>query len=222
VIDAIGPWTGQTDVDERAVALVDAMRRRFRRTVQREVLAAAIAAREPGLDRNERLARADRLGRLPALDERFLQIAEAKPAHLLPSNERSWGSFIERLAIEAAAECAGRDGFLRWGKANTSSFGHPLASALPLLANKFGLPTHEQPGHPTCVRVASPQFGASDRMVIRAGSEAHALIQTPAGQSSDPQSPHYSDLHPTWRDGRPLPLAPGVPVERIAFAPAAP
>ena len=222
LVEAIAPWTGETDVDERAVALVDAMRRRFRRALQREILVAAMAAREPGLARSEYVARADRLGRVPALDERFLQIAEARPDHLLPPSERSWDAFYARLAIEAGAECAGRDGFLRWGKANTSSFGHPLASALPLLANKFGLPTHEQPGHSTCVRVASPQFGASDRLVVRVGDEAHATIQTPGGQSADPQSLHYSDLHQSWRDGRLLPLQPGTAAERIEFTPAAP
>jgi penicillin amidase len=102
-----------------------------------------------------------------------------------------------------------------------SSIAHPLARAAPILASTFSIPAHEQPGHWSTVRVASPRFGASNRLVVTPGRESAATLTTPAGQSANPSSRHYADLHPFWRDGEPAPLLAGSSVMRWTLVPVA-
>jgi len=78
---------------------------------------------------------------------------------------------------------------------------HPVSIAMPLLSRGYDIPAHPQPGHPDAIRVATPGFGASARLVVSPGREDLAILQTPGGQSGDPSSPHYRDLHEAWRDG---------------------
>jgi penicillin amidase len=223
-------WDGRADAEEKAVAVVDRARRKASQAIVRGVLEASLAplgaARDPAAadappprTAAELAALLGRLVRLPASDESVLRIVEAKPAHLLPPAEGDWNGFLTRCVLEAAAESSGKDGLLPWGKVNAAEFQHALAAALPLLATKFGLAAHEQPGFWSAVRVATPRFGASDRLVVAPGREELGLIQTPGGQSGDPESPHYADLHPFWRDGRPLPLVPSVGTGGWEFVP---
>ena len=46
-----------------------------------------------------------------------------------------------------------------------------------------------------------------------------ALLQTPGGQSGDPFSPHYTDLHQAWAQGAPTPLLPGETAETSTLVP---
>lgn len=217
--ELLAAWSGKADADERAVAIVDRARRFIRLELDRALFAAAAAKSNPGSTPEERSALAQRLGRVPALDERYLEIVEARPIHLLPSANASWDALLVRRTIEAAAQTKAGDSYQRWGRVNASDFGHPLAQAMPLLATKFGIPSHDQPGHVHAVRVATPRFGASNRMVIQPGREERGLMQVPGGQSADPASPHYADLHTSWREGVPLPLQPTEFVSRVRFAP---
>ncbi|MDZ4829787.1 MAG: penicillin acylase family protein [Phycisphaerae bacterium] len=221
LIEAVRAWNGRADAGEKAVAPVDQMRRRISKAIVRGIVEAAIARGDPSLSPAERTKRADKLARVPTHDEPILRIVLARPEHLLPPGEASWDAFIQRTARESLGGISGKAGLLPWGQINTSDFSHPLAKANPALASQFGIPSHEQSGHPLAVRVAAPTFGASERLVVSPGHEASALIQTPGGQSGDPKSVHYADLHPSWRDGQPLPLLPGVPVSRLEFVPAA-
>lgn len=88
-----------------------------------------------------------------------------------------------------------------WGERNEIRMRHPISIAMPLLSRGYDIPAHPQPGHPDAIRVATPGFGASARLVVSPGREDLAILQTPGGQSGDPSSPHYRDLHGAWRDG---------------------
>ncbi len=88
-----------------------------------------------------------------------------------------------------------------WGERNEIRMRHPVSIAMPLLSRGYDIPAHPQPGHPDAIRVATPGFGASARLVVSPGREDLAILQTPGGQSGDPSSPHYRDLHEAWRDG---------------------
>lgn len=105
-----------------------------------------------------------------------------------------------------------------WGEANRLQMRHPFSIALPMLARGYDI-EHEQPGHRHAVRVATPGFGASLRMVVSPGREEEAILLTPGGQSGDPSSVHYRDLHEAWRRGTPDPMLPGDAASRIILVP---
>jgi penicillin amidase len=48
--------------------------------------------------------------------------------------------------------------------------------------------------------------GPSARMVVDVGNWDNSRAVNHPGQSGDPDSPHYRDLAPLWRDGRYFPL----------------
>ena len=93
-----------------------------------------------------------------------------------------------------------------WGERNEIRMRHPVSIAMPLLSRGYDIPAHPQPGHPDAIRVATPGFGASARLVVSPGREELAILETPGGQSGDPSSPHYRDRHEAWRLGEPDPL----------------
>ena len=75
------------------------------------------------------------------------------------------------------------------------------------------------PGHPYAVRVATPTYGASMRMVVSPGRESDGVLHIPSGQSGHPMSPHYRDSHPAWLEGRPTPFRAGEAVGAIVLRP---
>ena len=93
-----------------------------------------------------------------------------------------------------------------------------LPGSLPSLS-PGSLPSHSQPGYHGAVRVALPLAGASARIVVSPGHLDDAILQTPGGQSGDPFSPHYSDLHEVWAEGSPSPLLPGTAQHTITLLP---
>ena len=96
----------------------------------------------------------------------------------------------------------------KWGEVNRSVFKHPIAMASPMIGNGFDLPSTPQSGYRGAVRVSGPTFGASARIVVSPNHLDDAILQTPGGQSGDPYSNFYSDLHQEWLDGEPSPLLP--------------
>jgi penicillin amidase len=159
---------------------------------------------------------------------------DAPPGGPTPSARDRWDGAVVAALRTAATSLVERGGrragssakqlriadLPTWGTVNTASFSHPLAAALPLVARTLNGPSHPQPGYWNAVRVATPSFGASNRLVVSPGLEDEGTLVTPCGQSGDPQSPHATDLHPSWRDGGTHPLRPGAPVSTIRFAPA--
>ncbi len=212
-------WDGEASVDSKAVGVVSRARELLTAQVASAWVETALLAREPGLSPEERARRATALARRWPNDESILVLLETRPDHLLPPSAASWDALVAQSLLAAIAELRTKEGLPRWGTLNMSSIAHPLARSAPLLASAFRIDPHEQPGHWSTVRVASPRFGASNRLVVAPGRERDATLTTPAGQSANPGSRHYADLHPFWRDGLRAPLLPGPAAERWTLRP---
>jgi penicillin amidase len=79
------------------------------------------------------------------------------------------------------------------------------------------MPRAQMPGHPTCVRVQTPSFGASERSVVSPNHLADAILVTPCGQAGMPTSPHFRDLHAYWQKGEAYPLLPREAARRVVL-----
>ena len=90
---------------------------------------------------------------------------------------------------------------------------------VPAFARMLNMPEAPLPGHPFAVRVATPTFGASVRMVVSPGRETHGFMHIPAGQSGHPLSPHFRDSHQAWLDGAPTPFLAGRSVQTLTLVP---
>jgi penicillin G amidase len=223
----LASWDGEATVDSKAVAVVSRTREALTATITRAWIETALLSRQPELAAAERANLAARLARGWPDDEAALRLLDARPEHLLPPGAATWDALLEETLLAVIAEIRTtqknpKEGLPRWGTMNQSSIAHPLARAAPMLASTFSIPAHEQPGHWSTVRVATPRFGASNRLVVAPGREANATLTTPAGQSANPSSRHYKDLHPFWRDGAYAPLLPGPPEARWVLEPTRP
>ncbi|MBV8468185.1 MAG: penicillin acylase family protein, partial [Burkholderiales bacterium] len=69
-------------------------------------------------------------------------------------------------------------------------------------------------------RVASPDFGQSERMVVAPGHEELGLFDMPGGESGHPLSPYFLAGHEAWVHGEALPLLPGPAQHTLTLHPA--
>jgi penicillin amidase len=110
-----------------------------------------------------------------------------------------------------------------WGERNRSAIHHPLAAALPAwLAHFIDMPGQPLPGDHDMPRVAAPAFGASERLAVAPGDEAHGTLSMPGGQSDNPLSPYFGAGHADWVAGHPTPLLPGKTLHTLVLKPATP
>lgn len=101
----------------------------------------------------------------------------------------------------------------QWGKLHTVLFRHPL-DQLPDAAAVMDVGPEPRPGDEYTVN-ATGYFGgsyqqvsgASYREILDTSDWDNSLAVNTPGQSGQPESPHYSDLMPLWRDGKYFPLA---------------
>jgi penicillin amidase len=146
-----------------------------------------------------------------------------KPAWLLGPKYKDWNALLESSAQEVAAALATQPGALKdqtWGRHNTARINNPLSVALPAWAAQFFDMPHDQlAGDNNMPRVLHPAFGASIRMDVQPGDEAHGILEMPAGQSDNPLSPWFGHGHEAWVHGRPTPLLPGPPRYRLTLEP---
>ena len=139
-----------------------------------------------------------------------MQLLEERPPHMLSSRWENWEQFLDEVLDIVRVQHPPGVELTPWGDMNMSRIQHPISMAMGgLVGRRLDLSPHPQSGHSNAVRVAHPRFGASTRMVVSPGREASGILQTPAGQSGDPGSRHYDDLHLAWRDGMPQPFLPG-------------
>lgn len=135
-----------------------------------------------------------------------------RPMNLLPRKFASWDALFEDAAVEVRDTLA-KDGPLAqrsWGERNTAKICHPLSMALPSFAKRLlCMPFDRLDGDTDMPRVAAPDFGASERMVVSPGHEADGILHMPGGQSGNPLSPFWGAGHEDWVHGRPTPFLPG-------------
>ncbi len=145
-------------------------------------------------------------------DEPSLRLLAARPGWLVPKPFVSWDALLEaaldRVAAAAKAADGGVAGFT-WGAHNHTAIHHPLAAAVPLLGRLTDMPDVPVAGDTLIPRVVTPDFGASERIVVSPGHEDRAIFHMPAGQSDNPLTPYYGAGEDAWVSGAVTPLLPG-------------
>lgn len=227
-------WNGQVDADAAAPEIIDACRREVR-----AAMGAAIGSgAADGIDDEALLrmleSRAPHLlpaptGGWSAFIARVL--ASAATATRLPdADAKSVAKSVAKSDAKSDARDAARDAaspassadsplvtiqFRTRGASNICAIRHPAADAFGPAAKLAEMPRAQLPGHPTCVRVQTPTFGASERSNISPAHLSDGVLVTPCGQAGMPTSPHFRDLHPFWQRGEPYPLLPGATKRRV-------
>lgn len=145
-------------------------------------------------------------------DRPLQQLLSSRLPELLPDPDRyaTWDAFLIQVLEESKNHVLDEQGIdaigeLHWGHGGAEPVTHPLSRALPFLSQWLDMPTAILPGCTECVRVAR-QGGATERLVVSPGLENQAILHMPGGQSGHPLSPHYSDQHLAWVEGRATPL----------------
>lgn len=225
---AAAHWDGRADPSSVSYRLVRAWRLEVLARIRDGLLAPAQAALGkdfilPSLPQLEGVAwpmvtqRPDNL-----LPRRFADCANTHAATLCHGTT-GWDALLEDAAVQVRDELAKRGplGQRRWGERNTAAICHPLAQALPsVFKHWLCMPSDELPGDTDMPRVAAPDFGASERMVVSPGHEADGIIEMPAGQPGNPLSPFWGAGHEAWVRGEPAPFLPGTTRYTLRLTPA--
>ncbi|HLI17386.1 MAG TPA: penicillin acylase family protein [Rhodanobacteraceae bacterium] len=147
-----------------------------------------------------------------------------KPAWLLDPKYTDWNGLLSASAVQVADALAALPGALKdktWGRYNTAQIDNPLSVALPgWLGRLFDMPHDPLPGDNDMPRVLHPAFGASMRMDVQPGNEAHGILEMPAGQSDNPLSPWFGKGHEAWVHGKSTPFLPGPAKYHLTLQPA--
>ena len=224
----IAGWDGFVDADESAPEIIDACRRELRKAVAAcigsdaasgisdeallRMLESGEAHLAPAADGSWRTA----ASRVVAAAARSTKVEQAA-ARGKPEGSRDDARVDLRDDARAATETppGSQAGYRTRGSANVAVIRHPAADALGAAARMAEMPRAPLPGHPTCVRVQTPTFGASQRSVISPNHLADAIMVTPCGQAGLPTSPHFRSLHSFWEKGEPYPLLPQDAARRV-------
>jgi len=206
--------TGRAAIDSAGYRLV----RGFRGVLGRQVLEALTApcrAVDPGFN----------LARRPQSEGPLWALVTARPAHLLDPRFAGWDAQLLAAADRLLDQLlpAGQDpdtlAARTWGELNTVRVAHPLGRAVPWLSRWLDVPPEPLPGDADAPRVQGRSFGASMRMVVSPGDEAHGLFHMPGGQSGHPWSPYYTAGHRDWARGTATPFLPGPARYRLTLRP---
>lgn len=151
------------------------------------------------------------------------KIVTQRPDHFLDPRFESWQAFLLSGAdrvIEDALKNGGKLEGYTWGAFNTFKIQHPLSQAIPALSQWLDMPVQEIAGSRADMpRIQGPNFGASQRMAVSPGKEQEGYMHIPCGQSGHPLSPHYSDSHADWVEGRPRAFLPGQTIHTLTLKP---
>ena len=158
---------------------------------------------------------------LPQLEGVAWPLVTQRPSHLLSRRYASWDALFEDAAKEVRDGLAEQGPLAQrtWGERNTAAICHPLAGAIPLLGKRLlCMPPDPLPGDGSMPRVQGPAFGASERMVVSPGHEAHGIAHMPGGQSGHFLSPYWGAGHDDWVCGKPSPFLPGKAQHTLTLA----
>ena len=207
-------WSGRASIDSVAYRLT----RSYYNALYRQLFGGVDDAMHAA-DKQASFARAT--ARWPAVIARLL---DEQPAGWLPPGRADWQA-VQLAAIDDAIAEIGKDGTplaqATWGKRNTTRIAHPMAASLPWGMRWLAAPAEPLPGDSQMPRVAAPEFGQSERMVISPGHEDRALFNMPGGQSGHPLSPWFLAGHADWVQGRPTPLLPSARAHELTLVPLA-
>ncbi|MGH8216487.1 MAG: penicillin acylase family protein [Rhodanobacteraceae bacterium] len=152
------------------------------------------------------------------------QMLTQKPAWLLEPKYKDWNALLAQAAKKVAERLAKEPGPLSdktWGAFNAAKIDHPMTVALPaFLARAVDMPADPLPGDRDMPRVLHPAFGASMRLDVSPGDEAHGILEMPSGQADNPLTPYFGHGHEDWVEGQPTPLLPAQMEYRLKLVPA--
>jgi penicillin amidase len=148
---------------------------------------------------------------LPQFEGVAWPLATQRPQHLLSRRYASWDALFEDAAREVRDDLAAHGPLAQrtWGEANTARICHPMARVLTFARAALCMPADPLAGDVAMPRVANPESGASQRMVVSPGREEAGIAHMPGGQSGHPLSPFWGAGHEDWVEGRPTPFLPG-------------
>jgi len=153
------------------------------------------------------------------------QLVSQKPPHLIDPRFKTWKELL-LSAADGVVRNATKDGTriadYTWGSYNKTHIFHPLTLAVPALATWLNMPAQGLPGDwDNMPRIQTPDHGASERLAVSPGHESDGYLHMPCGQSGHPLSPHFSDQHAAWAEGKAAPFLPGPPEHTLVLKPAA-
>ena len=213
-LELVRGWDGRASATDTATPVVEAFRAALIADVK-AVLIERFAPRSGPLDEVEIKARSFAASAIGT--PTVLAAIEGRDPRLMPArgddDAPSWRAIMGRAA-GVAIETRLADPVTPWAERNRNRATHPLGRMDPRIGDRFDLPSVPQSGHWGAVRVQARGFGTSARFVASPGHLDDAILTTPGGQSGDPRSPRFADLHSAWANGAPSPLAPGATVER--------
>ncbi len=195
-------WEGRASVDSVSYRIVRAWRMAVHARVAEGLTAPAHA----------KLGEDFKMPAFQQLEGVVWPLLAQRPPHLLSRKFASWDALLEDAAKEVRDELKTQGPLAErtWGERNTAAICHPLARAIPLVGKRLlCMPPDQLSGDGSMPRVASPDFGASQRMVVSPGREAEGITHMPGGQSGHPLSPFWGAGHDDWVHGRPTPFLPG-------------
>ena len=153
--------------------------------------------------------------------EPVMETLAAKRAWV-PAGMADWRTFLlDRVdtVIELATQNGAPLEAAKWGDINRVIIAHPLARFLPLFGRWLAVSADPLPGDVHMPRVQTPEFGASERVVVAPGHEETGIFHMPGGQSGHPLSPFFLAGHEAWVRGEPTPLLPGPAVHHLVLEP---
>lgn len=206
-------WNGLMETDSRGAALLV----RFRRDLARSVFSRLLAR---CTDADPQFVYAWREAETP-----LRALIAARAPETVPDRSGSWKSFLSGVLRQSASALREESGAtdlaeLPWGKVNRVEIRHPFSKNAPFLSALLDMPPVESAGcGGYCVRVVTPDHGASERLVVSPGHHAEGILHMPAGQSGHPLSPHYRDQQAAWASGKPLPFEPGPALDTLELKP---
>ncbi len=218
VLDVMAGWNGRADVDQvghrlaRAYrqAVVDSLWQAWIKAAGAQPLVESITVKQ---------------NNFPSWDGRaeypVWQAITSQPMHLLPLPYESWQAFLSAQLDRVTAELSQQQELSKatWGERNRAKIQHPFARAIPSLGRWLNMPADPLPGDNNMPLVASPTFGASERMVVAPGREESGIFNMPGGQSGHPLSPFYASGHNDWVKGKMGPLLAGPPIHTLVLKP---
>ncbi len=148
-------------------------------------------------------------------------MVSARPENLLNSRYSSWEELFLG-AVDAVIRTVKPVGYQHFtvGDRNETRIQHPMSGALGVFGRLLNMAPDRLPGDRFDMpRIQGSAFGASLRMAVSPGHEQEGYLMMPCGQSGNPISSHYRDLHAAWAADRPMPFLPGPEVHHLRLVP---
>jgi penicillin G amidase len=143
-------------------------------------------------------------------DKVFLQnVLTDRPAAWLPKEFQNYDQLLMKCADEAAAHILPRGpsenlSDAAWGHFHFLEILHPLGQK-GLLRDFLSIGPMGQSGTLDTVRAMGYRHGPSMRLVADLSNFDNSLMEIPAGESGQPESPYYRDQFSDWFAGRAIP-----------------